>query len=308
TQDTTILIDPSVSLAPFRFGKKPHALEVAASWISRQTILKAAEKADVIIQTHYHADHFTLGINRMYEFTNQAVFNSIYSLDKIILAKDPEEKLNYRQRKRAYWLWKKKGLSIHKADGKTFEIKSTNIIFSPPVKHGIDEKRGYVVETLIKDSNESYLFSSDICGPATHEATDFIIQSSPDIAVIDGPTSYHPKVTEEEKEAAFAHLGEIADNISKVYIDHHFLRTLNWEEILKETIGKVIPPFSQIQKQAPTLLEAQRTELHKQHPVKEEFYEELRRGVYSEQYLRNLLKEHHLLGYWTKIGSYIDDL
>ena len=133
TRSVKILVDPSVSLGPIRFGLRPLPIEIAASWISRKTILEFAKLVDVIIQSHYHGDHFTLGVERKYEFTNSDVFNSIYSPEVTILAKDPDKFLNYSQQKRAKWLWKNKKLKLSKADNSTYEIGSTKIVFSPPV-------------------------------------------------------------------------------------------------------------------------------------------------------------------------------
>ena len=77
TKSVNILVDPSVSLGPKRFGMKPHALEIAASWISRKTIMDVSKIADIIIQTHYHGDHFTLDSPRKYEFSNKEIFHKI---------------------------------------------------------------------------------------------------------------------------------------------------------------------------------------------------------------------------------------
>ncbi|MCK4845661.1 MAG: MBL fold metallo-hydrolase [Candidatus Heimdallarchaeota archaeon] len=306
TDDVVIMIDPSVSLAPTRFGLPPHPLEIAASWKSRRTILDLIDKVDVIIQTHYHADHYTMGFQRNYEFTNRKTFEVIYSQDKIILAKDHKHHLNFNQQKRAKWLWKKKNLDIKIADSSEYEFGDTKITFSDPVFHGIDSKRGCVVETFIEDCKSSYLYSSDVCGPATKEATDFVLEKSPDTVILDGPTVYHPNVTQEEKEVAFSNLKLIVDNIPNVYIDHHFLRIKNWSEILKEKIGKVLPSFSQLNNQKPFLLEAIRKELHQLHPVNEKFYTNFNNGIYSREKFNQLLKDFNYYKYWLILRSDVE--
>ncbi|MHA1224497.1 MAG: MBL fold metallo-hydrolase, partial [Candidatus Heimdallarchaeaceae archaeon] len=301
TESLTVLIDPSVSLAPYRFSLPPHPIELAVARQSRKIILKAISKVDIIIQTHYHADHYTLGVPRKYEFTNKQTFEAIYNQGKKILAKDPESKLSYRQRRRAYWLWKRDEIDIIKADGRSFDFGETTITFSPPVTHGLDEKRGCVLEVLISDENTKYLFTSDVSGPASKEATEFILENNPDLVVVDGIAYYHPQVSEEEKNIAFANLKRIVDEIKDIYIDHHFLRFLDWKMVLKEKIGKILPAFSEINNQKPFLLEAKRKQLHSDYPVEKEFYSEFDLGIYSREYFDLLLRDFEYNRYWENL-------
>lgn len=61
----------------------------------------------------------------------------------------------------------------------------------------------------------------------------FVVEIPSDLLVIDGPSTYHPKQTLENTERAFERIQSI-DNISSVIIDHHLLRDLEWETILKD--------------------------------------------------------------------------
>ena len=301
TKDVNILIDPSVSLAPRRFGLPPHPLEIAVSWISRRTILELISLTDVLIQTHYHGDHFTLGVNRAYEFTNIDVFNQVYSPHLIILAKDPEENLNYNQQKRAKWLWKKAGLNIHIADNNVFKFGETEIKFSSAVPHGYDTKRGCVVETLVTDSSMKYLYTSDVSGPSSQEAVSFILEVNPDVLVLDGPSTYHPNVFEEEIKAAFTNLKIITKKLSKVFIDHHFLRTVEWKKILQKEIGEILPAFSQIQNREPLLLEATRKNLYEEINFDQDFHTKFLKGEDYSVYFKELLKNQGYLNYWDNM-------
>ena len=65
-----ILIDPAVSLAPIRFGLRPHPLELAASRSIRGAILEKSAEADVIVLSHYHHDHYTPPLNRIYDWSD----------------------------------------------------------------------------------------------------------------------------------------------------------------------------------------------------------------------------------------------
>ena len=307
TENITILIDPSVSLAPVRFKLLPHPLEVAVAWKSRQTLLKLIEHSDVIIQTHYHGDHFTLGERRIYEFSNRNVFNQTYTTKTHILAKDPEKNLNYNQQKRAKWLWNKQGLHIDIADGMDFKFEQTKIKFSQAVPHGYDTQRGSVVETYIEDSESSYLYTSDVSGPASKNALLFVLENNPDVVVLDGPSSYHPNVSREEIVLAYENLSILAEQLPKIYIDHHFLRTLDWKEILKERIGKVLPAFSELRQQEPLLLEARRKGLYQQISFPKDFHSKFQYDGYSTEYFDQLLKQQNLESYWNNILDYINN-
>lgn len=274
TDDAFILIDPSVSLAPRRYGLPPHPQEIAASWFSRKIILAAAKKADVIIQTHYHADHYSLGIQRNYEFTNQEVFNQIYHPNVTILAKDIKNNINYRQKRRGYWLWKKQDLEIRVADGNNFKFGDTEITFSDAVPHGEDTVRGYVVETLIEEDGEAYLYTSDVVGPGSEEAVAFIVSHAPNILVFDGPSSYHPRISKEVMNQVFDYMKTIADIAERTYVDHHFLRDMEWRKLLKDKIGHALKAFSEFHSVAPMLLEASRKILHENSSVDDGFYDQ----------------------------------
>ena len=235
SEDQSILIDPSVSLAPYRNGHPPHLQEIAAAYLSRYFIMKFHELADIIIQTHYHADHYSLGKKRPYEFTNQATAKILYSHpEKIILAKDPTRNINFNQKKRALWLWRQKNIPLFKADGNTYVFGRTRIIFSEPLPHGSrNSKQGWVVAVHISDTYGSTLISSDVVGPGSNIALNFIVENVADFMIIDGPSTYHPKQSPEEIERAFQRLTMVND-IGSIIVDHHLLRDLKWKTQLKE--------------------------------------------------------------------------
>ncbi|MFX0204340.1 MAG: hypothetical protein ACFFDT_00015 [Candidatus Hodarchaeota archaeon] len=273
TEDQTILVDPSVSLGPLRYGLKPHLQEIAAAYLSRQLILKTVKKTSILIQTHYHGDHFSLGIQRPYEFTNKKVQNQIYGNPGIIiLAKDAKKNINYNQKKRAYWLWKRKGLTLYSGDNKQFVYGNTSLKFSPPIPHGREGSRsGWVLSVFIKDSQDSVLITSDVHGLANDAALNFILDNKTHYLIMDGPSTYHPKQTEEETATAFKRMKKLPNE--HFYLDHHFLRDRNWVSILEEhsLTGKV-EPLSELVINEPLCLESIRDELHAKEPMNDSFY------------------------------------
>jgi predicted metallo-beta-lactamase superfamily hydrolase len=273
TEDQTILVDPSVSLGPLRYGLKPHLQEIAAAYLSRQLILKAVKKTTILIQTHYHGDHFSLGIERPYEFTNKDIQNKIYGNPEVtILAKNPKKKINYNQKKRAYWLWKKKDIKIYSADSNHFSYGKTRIKFSPPLPHGGEGSRsGWVLSAFIEDSQDSILITSDVHGLASDAALNFILENGTNYLIMDGPSTYHPKQTKEETEAAFSRMKRIPND--HFYLDHHFLRDKNWSSILEENnLADKAVPLSNLVINEPLCLESIRDVLHKKEPMKDTFY------------------------------------
>ena len=87
TPDASILIDPGAAEMQPGF---PAPKELKRRWLreARSAILEASRKADIIVISHYHYDHFTDFDRRLYE-------------GKTILAKDPNKYINSSQRKRA---------------------------------------------------------------------------------------------------------------------------------------------------------------------------------------------------------------
>jgi len=87
TPDVSILIDPGAAVMQPSF---PAALAKKLYWLrkAKKAVKKASEKAEVIVISHYHYDHFT-------DF-DKAIYR-----EKLVLAKNPNEYINDSQRKRA---------------------------------------------------------------------------------------------------------------------------------------------------------------------------------------------------------------
>ncbi len=274
SEDKRILIDPSVSLGPIRSGLPPHLHEIAASYLSRQYIMRFWKFTDILIQTHYHADHYSLRIDRPYEFTNQAIAEKLYTNpNKMILAKSPLRNINYNQKKRAAWLWKNKNIPLFEADGNTFVFDRTQISFSEALPHGsVGSKQGWVVSVLISDSYETVLISSDIMGPGSDIGLDFINDKNADTIILDGPPTYHPKQTLIETEEAFQRILKIKKT-SSVFIDHHFLRDFRWNRILENLAPcNEIKTLASLLKLQPLCLESKRIDLFNEIPLDASFH------------------------------------
>ncbi len=225
--DVKILIDPAVSLAPSRFKLPPHPTEIERQREHWQKIVEYGEKADVIIVTHYHYDH------------HNPEFPSLYD-GKVVFLKDPDNNINRSQRQRAGFfipLIENGAKKIEIADGTTQRIGDVRVRFSPPVFHGTNPRLGFVVEVSITH-DETFLFTSDVEGPAVKEQMDFILEERPRIIFCDGPMTYMLgyRYSYDNFNIAKENLKEIVKEtgVEKLILDHHLARDIKWRNKMED--------------------------------------------------------------------------
>lgn len=242
TEDTGIIIDPGLDLAPLRYSLPPHRLEIEQFYRMKERIREYILKADTIIITHYHHDHYSPD------------FISLYKGKRIFL-KDFTRNINYMQKKRAQEIYSViKGFEI--ADNKNFRIGATEITFSPPLPHG--DTPAVVIGVTIKEKNKRLLFTSDISGPIFGNQLDFILGVKPHTLILDGPAIYiNMKYLNIFKE----NLKKIRSfNPEKIIIDHHLTRILNWRDYLPEFRDN-LDTFASFRGEEESPLEAMRKKL-----------------------------------------------
>jgi predicted metallo-beta-lactamase superfamily hydrolase len=222
TDDIRIFIDPGVSVAPDRYSLPPHRIELDRHQEMWKAVKHWVNVSDIIIITHYHYDHHNPDEQDIYDA-------------KDIFLKHPREFINQSQKQRAAALLsmiESCAKTINIADGKTYTFGNTKLIFSEPVFHGLSDRLGYVIEVFIEDTKR-FIFTSDVQGPLSDNAVNFIIDKAPDEIIIDGPATYllgsHYK--KNDIDLAIENLGKIISNtpVKKFVVDHHLLRDLNWE-------------------------------------------------------------------------------
>ena len=267
TGDVKILIDPGVSLAPYRFGFPPHPVELKCRADSWNDILGLAERSDVMVVTHYHYDHFN-------PFDGIRIYAG-----KTVLVKHPKENINYSQIKRSgMFLCEIKGLAetLDYADGKSYSYGRTSINFSKAVFHGANSTLGYVLEVMVDDGFR-LVYSSDVEGPGLPDQVEFIINSDPDMLILDGPMTYMLgyRYSYESFNRSVENILKIIDSCSlrNLVIDHHTLRDLEWQKkfsrIFDAASGKGVRVQSAAEYLGRTsnLLEARRKELYDKQPI-----------------------------------------
>jgi len=237
TKDVKIFIDPGVSLAPRRYGLPPHPIERGEMEKVWRDILYYAGRSDIIIITHYHFDHFN----------PKRDLEAIYS-GKDIYIKDYQNYINPSQIRRSHYFLHRldeAGLrdNVVVADGKVLRYGDTVIEFSYPFPHGVDERLGYVIMVYIEDEYSSVLHTSDVEGPSSVDATEYIIGKDPEILILDGPPTYLiNRFGGDVMEEAIANINRIilfTDNLKELIIDHHFMRDREyslWRDKILNTI------------------------------------------------------------------------
>jgi len=236
TPDLKILIDPGVAIAPERFSLPPTKAEFAELKKRRDLIQEHGKKADVIVISHYHYDHYTPFLDNIYCASSPGIAKELYK-DKIILTKHPTMNINKSQEQRsANFLLNVKNIAkeVKFNDAKTFEFGDTKIEFSPPVPHGLENsKLGYVTMTNIRYQDYSIIHASDIQGPIVEKTLDWIIEKNPNILILSGPPLYLLwKFGKKRVELAEKNLEKIIDqcSIDKIILDHHVLRDAKYME------------------------------------------------------------------------------
>jgi predicted metallo-beta-lactamase superfamily hydrolase len=235
TQDVTLLLDAGISLCPYRFSLPPHPIEFQTIVALRKTIAKAADKATVTTISHYHFDHHTPSFEDwVVNWTEEGeTARQIYQ-DKIILAKNPKEKINASQRQRA-WTFQKTGGKHAKvlevADHRTFNFGKTSLRFSEAVAHGVEASMlGWVIMTVVEHAGERFMFAPDIQGPMSMHTLELILAAKPTVIMLGGPPLYLGgfRVENAQLEQGLRNLEQIVEEVPLVILEHHVLRDEAW--------------------------------------------------------------------------------
>jgi len=256
TKDCKILIDPSAALGPKRYGLPPAQKELDILDKTKKEIAKIAETCDILTISHYHYDHYDP--------------DETFYKGKTVFAKDIEANINKSQKQRGTNF--KKGVEnsckLVYCDNSKHNIGKTTITFSPPFFHGPENVRlGYVIMTTIDDRQQRVLHASDVQGPVTETAKDYILDQKPDLLIMDGPPTIFLgwKFSMKSLEDASNNLIEIIENLKcDVILDHHLLRDLKYLERFPEPYkeaGKKIKTFAEYLGKENNTLEAHRKEL-----------------------------------------------
>jgi len=254
--DIRIFIDPSISIAPVRYGLPPTEEEIAELDKKINEIIEIGERSDLFIITHYHWDHCP----------HPASDHIKVLIGKRILAKD------FNDTNKSQYLRGKDVLSVLKevefSDGRSYEIGNTYIEFSNGVWHGEEKsKLGKVLMVYIEYGKDSMIFASDIQGILSNKTKDFIIRKNPKVLIMSGPPIYHYLWKRKLEETNINNLIDVVRNteIEKIIFDHHIARSkdyLNYIEKLNRDIKNIFMSAADFLGIRNRLLEANRDTLY----------------------------------------------
>ncbi len=256
TKDCKILIDPSAALGPKRYSLPPHQKEMETLYNTKNKIAEIAEKCNILTISHYHYDHYDP--------------NEIFYKNKKVFAKDISQNINKSQKKRGTEFKEKikNSCKLIYCDNTQHKFGDTTITFSPAFFHGPENIRlGYVIMTTVDDGKKRVLHASDVQGPVTKDATDYIIKQNPDVLIMDGPATIFLGW-----KFSMQNLQDSSDNLikilketkSEIILDHHLLRDIKYKEIYPEPykIGKKrVKTFAEYLGKENNTLEAHRKKL-----------------------------------------------
>ncbi|MET1159944.1 MAG: hypothetical protein ABWW65_03195 [Thermoprotei archaeon] len=231
-----IFIDPGVSYAPRRYGLPPHPIELEVLEKHLETIHREITDSHIVVISHYHRDHY------LYRDGEEE-----YYRNKVLLIKDPVNNINHSQRIRAYVLLEKRNVKnlakeVRIADEQFYEFENIRIYFSKPLPHGPDNTRlGYVLATVLEYEDFRLLHASDVQGPISRQALEYIVSVNPTLLIISGPPTYFEgyKMDPQHIREGFTNLLKIVESLrerSTVVVDHHLLRDLNYYDKLRDII------------------------------------------------------------------------
>ena len=258
TKDCKILIDPSAALGPKRYSLPPHQKELETLFNTKLKIAELAEQCDVLTISHYHYDHYD---------PDEAFYKG-----KKVFAKDIKKNINKSQTERGTDFKKRVEniCDLMYCDDSEHRFGKTTIELSPPFFHGPENVRlGYVIMTTIDDGEKKILHASDVQGPVTKDAKEYILDQKPDFLIMDGPPTLFLgwKFSMKNLEDASDNLVEIIEQLGcEVLLDHHLLRDLKYKEVFPEPYNKGkenIKTFAEYLGEENNTLEAHRKELWK---------------------------------------------
>ncbi len=128
-------------------------------------------------------------------------------------------------------------LKIVWGDDRIFNIGDVEIRVLEPWFHGVEyDKTGWITPLVIKKSNWTIFYTSDIMGPIIEDYAEFIAKLKPDIIILDGPPTYlYPYMFNRInlQRAVENAITIIKAHPRLVIYDHHLLREKKWRERVK---------------------------------------------------------------------------
>lgn len=266
---TQFIFDPGVDVAPRRYDLPPHSMELNRRNEHRANILQAIKQMPVAGYwiSHYHFDHFPK-INEAVKIS-KTMHHWDPQLQDFPVApffiKDPTENINKNQTRRARKftrVLKKLDQHFQPAENISIQTEEFSIKGSPPLHHGEVSAIGFVAGCSIQYKDTKLCYTGDVVGIPLEEHVNWLIQEQPDILIMDGPMK-------EQLPAFKENIRKVIDktNIKYLTIEHHLLRSKNWNELISDELdyfkqaGVTLQCYAELLQRKIELLEVSRKDL-----------------------------------------------
>ncbi len=280
TPNVNILFDPSAALA-MRFRLEPHPMEYRILLKTLERIFVAARNADILSFSHYHFDHIRPGFtNFRYNFSSLEELQRMVE-GKHVIAKDFRENINPSQRRRGFYFEKdikESADRIQWADNLQLKFDDTTITYSAPLPHGAEGSRlGFIVATTVEYSENKVVFCPDVQGPIVEDTLKYLLGINPDLLIIGGPPLYISQFPVSDQHKALASLTLLVQCIPVVVVDHHLMRSENWEVWLNPVYKQAsesnnrLLTMAELKEDINQCLEANRQHLYSDFPPGDDF-------------------------------------
>ena len=263
--ETRLLIDPGAAQGEKRFGLPPSPTERRAQARASAQIVDAANRTSAIFITHYHSEHYNL-------LADAPATTPVF-------AKVPTTPSQHEQSRRLFILIGAAGRRIALADGARFQIGEAAIQCSPPLSRGKDgDVLSEVMAVTVRAKGQTFVHASDLQGPLSEAARDYLVGQMPDLLYISGAPTYRlgaasqheaNRVTIEDVGRGVDYLLEII-RVSGclVIVDHHLTRDVRYREHYRRVFatGRACTVAGFLSRPE-DLLEARRPALHASHAL-----------------------------------------
>jgi predicted metallo-beta-lactamase superfamily hydrolase len=169
---------------------------------------------------------------------------------------------------------------VKRLGGKCEIADSRSFDFGEPVPHGEENSEmGWVLMTLVKCGDETFIHSSDVQGPIAKRTLDLIRKEEPDVLILGGPPTYLKgvRVSEQPIQSGIMNAAVLAATIPIVILEHHILRSESWSADAKPVFesayktGNKVVTAAEYLGQTATILESRRLKLYEEEEPSAEF-------------------------------------
>lgn len=264
TGETSLLIDPGA--APFpkdhpTMSEEDKQEALLAAW---SAIEEAARGVEHLVVTHWHGDHYST-------LEDGVDFDALYG-GRVLWVKDPRVMINPGQERKAHAFFedlveafggdhaegelpRPTGVTVRGADGAQVVYDRTAVSFSRPLPHGEKgSEQGYVLGVRVTEDAggdgeaegedddpegdapvETFVHSSDVQGPGSDAALDWLLAQDPTYLALDGPPTYlvgRHGVTQKQMDQAFRRARKLLKRTDPEWVlyDHHLCRDPGFRE------------------------------------------------------------------------------